>query len=48
MYVTRMLPEPAIDLLKESCRVEINPFDRVLSKDELRRGLRAATPSCAS
>jgi glyoxylate reductase len=35
VYVTRMLPQPAIDLLKEHCDVEINPDDRVLSREEL-------------
>ncbi|MHB9038505.1 MAG: 2-hydroxyacid dehydrogenase [Armatimonadota bacterium] len=35
VYVTRMLPQPAIDLLKEHCDVEINPDDRVLTRDEL-------------
>jgi hypothetical protein len=30
-----MLPQPAIDLLKEHCDVEINPDDRVLSRGEL-------------
>jgi len=35
VYVTRMLPKPAMELLKENCQVEINPEDRVLSKKEL-------------
>ncbi len=35
VYVTRMLPQPAIDLLKEHCEVEINPNDRVLARSEL-------------
>lgn len=35
VYVTRMLPQPAIDLLKEHFDVEINPDDRVLSREEL-------------
>ena len=35
VYVTRMLPQPAIDLLKEHCDVEINPEDRVLERVEL-------------
>jgi glyoxylate reductase len=35
VYVTRMLPQPAIDLLKEHCDVEINPDDRVLDRSEL-------------
>ncbi len=35
VYVTRMLPEPAIELLRENCQVEINPEDRVLTRKEL-------------
>ena len=35
VYVTRMLPEPAIELLKKHCEVEINPDDRVLTREEL-------------
>lgn len=35
VYITRMLPEPAINLLKEHCNVEINLEDRALSKEEL-------------
>lgn len=35
VYVTRMLPKPAMELLKGNCEVEINPEDRVLSKKEL-------------
>ena len=35
VYVTRMLPQPAIDLLQEHCDVEVNPDDRVLNRAEL-------------
>jgi lactate dehydrogenase-like 2-hydroxyacid dehydrogenase len=35
VYVTRMLPQPAIDLLAEYCEVEVNPEDRVLTREEL-------------
>ena len=35
VYVTRMLPQASIDLLKEHCDVEINPDDRVLARAEL-------------
>lgn len=34
-YVTRILPEAAINLLREHCKVEINPEDRVLTRKEL-------------
>ncbi len=35
VYVTRKIPQPAIELLQQHCDVEINPADRVLSKQEL-------------
>lgn len=35
VYVARMLPQAAIDLLREQCEVEINPEDRVLTREEL-------------
>lgn len=35
VYVTRLIPQPAIELLQQHCEVEINPADRVLSKPEL-------------
>lgn len=40
IYVTRMIPQPAIDLLKQHCDVEINPEDRVLKRDELLRNVK--------
>lgn len=35
VYVTRMLPQPAIERLRQHCEVEINPEDRALSREEL-------------
>ncbi|HID96327.1 MAG TPA: D-glycerate dehydrogenase [Candidatus Latescibacteria bacterium] len=36
VYVTREIPRPGIDLLKENCDiVDVNPEDRVLTKEEL-------------
>lgn len=35
VFVTRMIPYPAIELLKKRCDVEVNPEDRVLEKKEL-------------
>jgi lactate dehydrogenase-like 2-hydroxyacid dehydrogenase len=35
VYVTRIIPQAAIDLLKEKFDVEVNPDDRVLSRGEL-------------
>jgi glyoxylate reductase len=35
VYVTRLIPEEGIDLLKATCEVEINPHDRPLTRAEL-------------
>lgn len=35
VYVTRRIPEPALELLRKHCFVEVNPYDRALTKDEL-------------
>jgi glyoxylate reductase len=35
VYITRLLPKPALDLLAEQCDISVNPEDRVLSKEEL-------------
>lgn len=35
IYITRLLPQPAIDLLADQCDVSVNPEDRVLSHEEL-------------
>lgn len=35
VYVTRPVPQPAIDMLAEHCEVEVNPEDRVLTHEEL-------------
>lgn len=35
VYVTRKIPQAAIDLLQRSCDVEVNPEDRVLTRQEL-------------
>lgn len=35
VYVTRLLPKPAMDLLMEHCNVEFNNEDRVLTRQEL-------------
>ena len=37
VYVTRLIPRPAIELLEKSCNVEVNAEDRVLAKPELVR-----------
>lgn len=35
VYVTRLIPQEGIDLLKLKCEVEINPHDRPLTREEL-------------
>ncbi len=35
VYVTRKIPQPALDLIASECRLEINPHDRVLKREEL-------------
>lgn len=35
VYVTRPIPEPGLDLLRQSCDVEVNPKDEMVSKEEL-------------
>ena len=35
VYVTRPIPEPGLDLLRQSCDVEVKPTDDLVSKEEL-------------
>ena len=35
VFITRLIPEEGIELLKKYCDVEINPEDRMLKKEEL-------------
>ncbi len=35
VYVTRRIPQKALDLLEAECSLEVNPHDRVLSSEEL-------------
>jgi lactate dehydrogenase-like 2-hydroxyacid dehydrogenase len=40
VFVTRKILDPGLDILKEKFKVEVNPYDRVLTKQEIMRGLR--------
>ena len=40
IYVTRMIPREGIDLLRESCDVDVNPHDRPLAREELLQQVR--------
>ena len=42
VFVTRRIPQPGLDMLQERYEVVINPHNRVLNKDELIDGVRAA------
>ena len=35
IYITRLIPQAGIDLLRKTCEVEINPEDRPLGRNEL-------------
>ncbi len=34
-YVTRLVPQKALDMLEIECQMTVNPYDRVLQKEEL-------------
>ena len=40
VFVTRKIPQPGLDLLEKEFDVEINPHDRVLTKDEILDGVK--------
>ncbi|UCE37539.1 MAG: D-glycerate dehydrogenase [Thermoplasmata archaeon] len=40
VFITRALPEPGIRMLKEKYEVEVNPHDRVLTKEEIASGVK--------
>ena len=40
IFVTRRIPEPGLELLRKNHDIEVNPYDRVLTKEEIIRGLR--------
>ena len=42
LFLTRLLPEPAIKLLEDKFTLKINPFDRALTKQEIMDGVRDA------
>ena len=35
VFVTRKIPEEGLELLKKYCEVYVNPYDRILTKDEI-------------
>jgi len=40
IFVTRKIPDPGLDLLRKEYKLDINPYDRPLSKDEITKGLK--------
>ena len=40
VYVTRMIPQPGLDVLKKEVSVDLNPYDRVLTKEEIIKGVK--------
>jgi len=40
IFITRKIPEKGLDLLKEKHELEINPHDRVLTKNEIIKGVK--------
>jgi glyoxylate reductase len=40
ILITRKIPEPGLDLLKKICAIDLNPYDRVLTKDEIIKGIK--------
>ena len=40
VFVTRALPPPGLEMLKEHYEVEVNPYDRVLYKEEIMAGVK--------
>ena len=40
VFVTREIPKPGLDLLRKFCDVEVNPHDRVLTKQEIIKGVK--------
>jgi len=40
VFVTRKIPQPGLDLLQKEFTIEINPSDRVLTKEEIIKGMK--------
>jgi len=40
IFVTRRIPEPGLELLRKNYELEINPYNRVLTKQEIIKGLK--------
>ena len=40
VFITREIPKPGVDELKKEFTIEMNPYDRVLSKEEIIKGVK--------
>ena len=40
VFITRKIPEPGLSLLRTKCTIRLNPYDRVLSKEEIIKGIK--------
>ncbi len=40
VFITRKIPEPGLDLLRKEFDIEVNPSDRVLTKEEIIKGIK--------
>ena len=40
IFITRKIPEPGLEILRKEYEIEINPYDRALTKKEIIRGLK--------
>jgi len=40
VFVTRKIPQPGLEILRKEFEIEVNPYDRVLSKEEIIKGLK--------
>jgi lactate dehydrogenase-like 2-hydroxyacid dehydrogenase len=39
IFVTRRIPEPGLSLLRKKYEIEVNPYKRILTKDEIIKGM---------
>lgn len=40
VFITRKIPQPGLDLLKKEFTIDVNPYDRVLTKEEIIEGIK--------
>ncbi|PNX53146.1 MAG: D-glycerate dehydrogenase [Thermoplasmata archaeon M9B2D] len=40
IFITRKIPQPGLDLLEKECIIDLNPHDRVLTKEEIIEGIK--------